>query len=137
MMSDVERVREEMLRMALGVHRDQLADRYVAEFYPRLKRARAAKVAPRRPQRRPREVIQQDERALDAIIKFAPAKSNVEIGNHLGCDGGRVSECMRAALADGRTAFAEGLKHLREVVRPAYERGDKLPYLRWQKAKKT
>jgi hypothetical protein len=39
--SDVVRVREEMKRMALGAHRDQLVDRYLSEFYPRLKRATA------------------------------------------------------------------------------------------------
>lgn len=121
--------------MALGAHRDQLPDRYIAEFYPRLKRATAAKRAPKRPKRTPREVMQMDMRVLDAVLLYSPAKSNVEIGNHLGCDGGRVSECMRAANAHG--GFAAGLKHLQLVVRPAYEGGDRLPYRAWQKAKKT
>jgi hypothetical protein len=134
-MSDVERVREEMKRMALGAHRDQLADRYLSEFYPRLKRATAAKVAPKRPARSPREVMQTDERTLITLMKFHPDKSNVEIGNQLGIDGGRVSECMRAAITYG--GFPDGLVHLREVVRAAYERGDEEPYRRWQRAKKT
>ena len=135
----VDRVRKEMIHMLGSFDRDnperwcELARGWV----PQLERARAAKTAPKRPNRRPEEIIQNDERALHAIIQFHPAKSNIEIGNHLGCDGGRVSECMRAAHADGRASFADGLKHLSEVLRPALERGDKLPYLRWQRAKKT
>lgn len=134
-MSDIVRLREEMRRMALGVHRDTMADRFLSEFYPRMKRATAAKRAPKRPHRTPREVMQTDERTLQTLMKFHPDKSNVEIGNQLGIDGGRVSECMRAAIAYG--GFPDGLAHLQMVVREAYERGDPLPYRRWQRAKKT
>jgi hypothetical protein len=139
-LSDVERVREEMRRMALGARRENWelwVHRTLTDWVPRLKRAAAAKTAPKRPRRLPREIMQHDERALEAIIKYSPSKSNVEIGNYLGCDGGRVSECMRAARADGRASFAEGLKHLQGVVRPAFDRGDRLPYVHWQQAKKT
>jgi hypothetical protein len=133
-MSDVERVREEMYRMAMGVHRDQLADRYLAEFYPRLKRAKPAKKAPKRPDRDPREIIQDDERILRELRLFNPPKSNVAIGNHVGVDGGRVSEVLKAT---GARSYTEVLRYLNDVVRPALERGDDGPYRAWAKAKKT
>ena len=137
-MSDVERVREEMRKMALGVNADNAAlwvDRVLNDWVPRLKRERAAKTSPKRPARSPREMMQHDERALMALMRSSPAKSNVEIGNSLGSDGGRISECMKVAQAHG--GFEQRLKHLREVVIPAYVAGNTHPYDKWQRAKKT
>jgi hypothetical protein len=136
-MSDVARVREEMRHM-LGSFDRFNAERWceaAAGWVPRLDRDKAAKRAPKRARRLPREIMQDDERALEAVIQFYPAKTNVEIGNHIGIDPGRVSEAMRAARAHG--GFAQGLAHLRDVVRPAFESGREGHYFRWQAEKKT
>jgi hypothetical protein len=136
-MSDVARVREEMRHM-LGSFDRHNAERWcerATDWIPRLDRDKAAKRAPKRKKRKPTEIMGDDERALEAVLRFRPAKTNVEIGNHIGIDPGRVSEAMRAARAHG--GFTAGLAHLREIVRPRFEGRVREPYRRWQKAKKT
>jgi hypothetical protein len=136
--SQVDRVREEIRRMEQGFYRND-AEKWcerARDWVPRLMRASAAKRAPKRDDREPIEILLHDERILRAVLLYHPAKSNVEIGNHVGCDGGRVSECMRAARAAGRT-FEDGLAYLIETVRPCVLKGDRGPYRLWQRAKKT
>jgi len=135
-MSDIVRLREEMLAMALGARRERMPDWFIEQGYARMKRATAAKVAPKRVDRTPREIMQDDERMLEQILIFHPAKSNEEIAQHVGANGGRASEVMKAARDEGRT-MVQGLKFLIEVVRPAYERGDRRYYRAWQRAKRT
>lgn len=106
------------------------------EWVPRLEREKAAKRAPKRRRRKPDEIMRDDERVLEAVIRFYPAKTNVEIGNHIGIDPGRVSETMRAARK-AAGGFVQGLAHLRNVVRPAFERGHKAHYRAWQRFKPT
>ena len=134
-MSDIVRLREEMLRMALGARRHLMADWFIEHGYPRMKRATAAKVAPKRQDREPREIVRDDERILQELRLYNPPKSNVAIGNHLGFDGGRVSETMKAANADGRS-ITEVLARLNDI-RAALDRGDTLPFKRWQRTKRT